>query len=178
MKYFDELSRSMKWLGEQPDTYFIGQSVEVEGTGIFGTLKDVQMTKRLELPVFENTQLGMSLGMALNGTRVISIFPRFNFLICATDQLVNHLDKLKTYSHGQYQPSVIIRTSVGSERPLHPQSQHVGNFSEAYRKMLTNIEIIELNEPEDIFPAYEKAYTRSDGKSTILVEYGDYYNER
>ena len=44
--------------------------------------------------------------------------------------------------------------------------------------MLKNVEIIRLEESEDIFPAYEKAHTRTDGKSTVLVEYGDYYNEK
>ena len=34
------------------------------------------------------------------------------------------------------------------------------------------------NEPEDIFPAYEKAYNSDDGKSTILVEFQDFYNEK
>ena len=29
MKYFDELKRSMEWLGEQNDTIFIGQYILV-----------------------------------------------------------------------------------------------------------------------------------------------------
>ena len=28
------------------------------------------------------------------------------------------------------------------------------------------------------FPSYEKALNRTDGRSTILVEFGDYYNEK
>ena len=44
--------------------------------------------------------------------------------------------------------------------------------------MLSNVEIIELEEPEDIFVAYKKAYERDDGKSTLLVEFGDFYNEK
>ena len=28
-------------------------------------------------------------------------------------------------------------------------------------------------EPEDIFPAYEKAFTRTDGRNTLIVEFGD-----
>jgi len=44
--------------------------------------------------------------------------------------------------------------------------------------MLNNVEVIRLNEPSDIFPAYQKAYEREDGKSTILVEWGDFYNEK
>ena len=69
-------------------------------------------------------------------------------------------------------------TSIGSERPLHPQQQHVGDFTEAFKKVLTTVEIIKLEEAKDILPAYEKALKREDGKSTILVEYGDYYNEK
>ena len=42
----------------------------------------------------------------------------------------------------------------------------------------STLEIIKLKEPKDIFPAYKKAYKRKDGVNTILVEYGDYYNEK
>ena len=54
----------------------------------------------------------------------------------------------------------------------------MGDFSEAVSKMCSNIEIIKLNEPEDIFSSYKKAFLRKDSKNTILVEYGDYYNEK
>ena len=30
---------------------------------------------------------------------------------------------------------------------------------------------------EDIYPAYKTALTRSDQKSTLLIEYGEYYNQ-
>ena len=178
MKYFDELKKSMEWLGEQDDTFFIGQAVEVPGTAMFNTVKDINPIKRLEVPVFEDTQMGMSIGMALTGQRIISIFPRWNFLLCATNQLVSHLDKLPTITEGKVNPNIIIRTSVGSQRPLFPGHQHIGNMSEAYRKMLSNVEIIELEEPGDIFDSYKMAYERDDGKSTLLVEFGDYYNEK
>jgi len=80
--------------------------------------------------------------------------------------------------HGEYNPRVIIRTSIGSECPLHPQIQHVGDFTDGFSKMVKNIEVVRLEEPGQIFEAYYKAYTRTDGKSTLLVEYGDYYNEK
>ena len=81
-------------------------------------------------------------------------------------------------SNGGYSPKIIIRTGIGSENPLHPQFQHVGDFTEAIQKMCTTIEVIRLEEPEDIFPAYEKSLLRDDKKNTILVEYGDYYNKK
>ena len=67
---------------------------------------------------------------------------------------------------------------IGSVRPLHPHHQHTGDYTEAFTSMCKNIDVIRLDEPEDIFPAYTKALWREDGKSTILVEWGDYYSEK
>jgi pyruvate/2-oxoglutarate/acetoin dehydrogenase E1 component len=178
LKYFDELKRSMEYLACDPKTVFLGQAVACAGTAISNTLKDVSLNQKIELPVDEDMQMGMTNGLALQGKLPVSVFPRWNFFLLATNQLVNHLDKFSEMSNDGYQPKAIIRTSIGSERPLHPGHQHVGDYTDAYRKMLTNVEIIRLEEPEEIYPAYEKAYTRKDGKSTVLVEYGDYYNEK
>ena len=178
MKYFGEIKRSMDWLAEKPDTLFLGQAVEFPGTAMTNTLVNVPNNKLLEMPVAEEMQMGISIGLAINGTIPISIYPRWNFLLLATNQLVNHLDKIPFYSHGEFVPKVIIRTSIGSERPINPQIQHTGDYSDAFSLILKNIEIIVLKEPEDIFPAFQKAYLRDDGFSTILVEYGDFYNEK
>ena len=43
---------------------------------------------------------------------------------------------------------------------------------------LKNTEVIELIEPEDILPAYEKALNRTDGVNTILVEFADFNKEK
>ena len=61
---------------------------------------------------------------------------------------------------------------------MHPQFQHIGDFSESFKKMCTTLEVIQLNNAEEVFPAYKKAYERNDDMNTILVEYGDYYNEK
>ena len=178
MKYFDELKRSMKFLASDVRTVFIGQAVAFPGTAMSNTLKGVPKEKLVELPVAEEMQMGMSLGMGLNRLIPVTIFPRWNFLLLAINQLVNHVDKVRVMSNGGYDPKIIIRTGIGSERPLHPQHQHIGDFTDAIRKMCTTIEVIRLKEPEDIFPAYEKSLLRDDGRNTILVEYGDYYNEK
>jgi len=178
MKYFDELKRSMEFLATDPRTVFIGQAVAFPGTAMSNTLMGVPKEKLVELPVAEEMQMGMSLGMGLNRLIPVTIFPRWNFLLLAINQLVNHVDKARVMSNGGYDPKIIIRTGIGSERPLHPQHQHIGDFTDAIRKMCTTIEVIRLKEPEDIFPAYEKSLLRDDGRNTILVEYGDYYNEK
>ena len=178
MKYFEELCRSMEYLAQDNRVLFMGQAVAVKGTAMTTTLKNVDKTKLLELPVTEEMQMGMSIGLALGGAIPVTLYPRWNFLLLAVNQVVNHLDKLKKMSNGGYQPKVIIRVGIGAERPLSPQCQHLGDFTDAFRLMCENIEVIRLDEPEDIFPAYEKALNRTDGKSTILVEHGEFYDAK
>lgn len=168
----------MTWLGNKPDTMFIGQAVEYAGTAMTNTLTEVPGSKLLEMPVNEDMQMGMSIGMALNGTVPISIFPRWNFLLLASNQVVNHLDKIHMISGGKYSPKVIVRTSIGSQRPLHPQHQHIGDLTAGFKAMCEWVDIIRLDEPGQIFEAYRNAYERTDKRSTILVEWGDYYNEK
>ena len=148
MKYFEELKKAMSLLAENPKTLFIGQAVEYEGTGLYDSLSHIPRTKRLELPVAEYLQSGLANGMAIEGMIPISTYPRWNFLLMGTDQIVNHLDKFKTMSNNKLKPKVIIRVAVGSEHPVDPQCQHKGNFSEAFRNMTNNTEVIELIEPE------------------------------
>jgi pyruvate/2-oxoglutarate/acetoin dehydrogenase E1 component len=177
-KYFDEIKKSMDFLGKKKDTIFIGQAVEVAGTAMSNTLKGVPKKKLMELPVAEEMQMGMSLGLAMDGNVPISIFPRWNFLLCGINQLVNHIDKFESMAGSKFKPKIIIRTSIGSQRPLHPQYQHVGDFSSAIQKMCTTIDVVKLIKPDDIFSEYKRAYERKDGKNTIIVEYGDYYREK
>jgi pyruvate/2-oxoglutarate/acetoin dehydrogenase E1 component len=177
-KYFDELKKSMNFLGKQKNTIFIGQAVEVPGTAMTNTLFQIKKERLMELPVAEEMQMGASLGLAMDGYVPISIFPRWNFLLYGVNQLINHIDKFQTMNGKKIKPKIIIRTGVGSKRPLHPQYQHIGDFTEGFKKMLTNIEIINLKEAKDIFPSYKKAYIRKDNKCTILVEHGDFYNEK
>jgi len=168
----------MTILGGHKKTIFIGQAVEYEGTAMTKTLVGVSKKKLLELPVAEEMQMGVTLGLSIEGFIPISIFPRWNFIMCAMNQLVNHLDKVSLMSNGQFKTKMIIRTSIGSKRPLDPNCQHVGDFTSVVKKMCPNFEILRLNEPEKIISSYKKALYRKDGKSTILVEYGDYYNEK
>ena len=153
MKYFEELKRSMEYLGNKRNTIFIGQAVEVPGTAMSNTLKNIKKDKLVELPVAEEMQMGMTLGLAMDKNVPISIFPRWNFLLYGINQLVNHIDKFKIMAGSDIVPKLIIRTGIGSERPLHPQHQHIGDFSNSIQKMCTSIEVIKLNSSKDIFPA-------------------------
>jgi pyruvate/2-oxoglutarate/acetoin dehydrogenase E1 component len=173
----DELTRSMEYLGKFDNTIFIGQSVEVAGTAMRNTLLNIDDNKLVEMPVDEDFQMGLATGMALTGLIPISIFPRWNFLLLATNQIVNHLDKLKEITQNKNPGKVIIRTGIGSVIPLHPGPQHTGDFTEAFKLMCPNLNIVRLDKTSMIFDEYQKAYERSDGVSSLLIEWSDKYND-
>ena len=177
MSYRSELIRSMKYLSKNKRVIFLGQSVNYSGNAIYNTLKDIRDKKKIELPVFEDTQMGISTGLALNGFVPVTCYPRFDFLILSLNQLVNHLDKIEEMSLGKLNAKVIIRTSIGAKKPLNGGPQHTQDHTIALKKMLQNIEVIKLKNTKQIFKAYKKAINRKDNKSTLLVEYGDYYNK-
>lgn len=176
-KYSEELARAMKHLSKIQESVFLGQAVAVPGTAMRDTLLDVPKEKLIELPVEEDFQMGLSIGLAISGALPISIFPRWNFLLLATNQIVNHLDKLGELTGLANPPKVIIRTGIGSVHPLHPGPQHTGDFTEAFKSLCKNIEVIRLDRTEDVFETYDYAANRSDGTSSLIVEWSDKYNE-
>lgn len=168
----------MEWLAQQPKTLFVGQTVAGPGTFMFQTLRDVSKDKTLEMPINESFQMQFTLGLALAGYVPISVYPRQNFLLIATADMANMIDKVPVISCAQWVFKVIIRVASGPDSPVHPGHQHVGNYAEGFRKMFHWIEVVELNEPEDIFPAYKEAFERKDNRSTLLIEHGNYYQQK
>ncbi len=166
----------MQMLSAHRKAVFIGQGVAPHGgTSMSQTFQHVPERKRLEFPVAEDLQMGTAIGMALGGYLPICIFPRWNFVICGLNQLVNHLDRLPIYSAGGYRPKVIIRVAVPSTKPFNPQSQHDDDFTEAIDMMLRTVNVVTLPREQDIMPSYQRAM--DDEGSTLLVEFTDLYRE-
>jgi pyruvate/2-oxoglutarate/acetoin dehydrogenase E1 component len=176
MKYKEELDRSMEWLATKSNTVFMGQAIGFSGHAISNTMSKVPQDKRVELPVFEELQLGIATGMALEGWVPVTCYPRFDFFILSLNQLVNHLDKMQDMSNEEMKPKVIIRVAVGSKLPFSAGPQHTQNHTEAMKNMLTEIKVVELIEPEQIFEAFKNAY-ESD-KSTLIIEHSEYYGTK
>lgn len=176
MNYYEQLCEAMKLCAEQPESVFIGQGVANLGTSMSSTFADVPMEQRLEFPVAEDLQMGFATGMALDGMLPICVFPRWNFVICATNQIVNHLDRLPIYSDGGYRPKVIIRTAVPSVDPFYPGPQHDDDFTAPFRLMCRTIKIVTLRRASEIVPQYRNAIERK--TSTLLVEFTEQYRKQ
>ena len=178
LKYKSELIRSMKYLSKNKKIIFLGQSVSYSGNAIFNTLSEINNDRKIEMPVFEDTQMGISTGLALSGYIPVTCSPRFDFLILAMNQLVNHLDKIRYMSLNEFKPRVIIRTSIGSKRPLDGGVQHTQDYTKMFKNILTEVNVVLLNKPSQIFKEYKKALNRRDNKSSLIIEHGDYYNSK
>lgn len=165
MSYRQSLVAAMQEVAQDPRAVFLGQGVKAPGTFMSTTLTGVPEAQRIELPVAEELQLGMSIGMALAGFVPVSIFPRWNFFVVAASQAVNHLDKL--------QPHVIVRVGVGSTKPLDPGPQHKGDFTDAFRLLMPNTTIVRIENAESAVREYRDAVERKG--PTILVEFADLY---
>lgn len=169
MTYKDELSLAMECLASDDRTIFLGQ----EAYNFYGTMNTVPKDKIIEMPIMEDAQLGIATGLSLKGIIPVCLYTRMDFFLLAFNQLINHLDKISEMSHGEFNPRVIIRVSVGETKPLHPGPQHIQDFSETLIDLLENIQVVKLINKEDIVSSY--CSTLDYGSSFVLVEYRDLY---
>ena len=117
--------------------------------------------------------MGMSLGMALNGMFPISCYPRFDFLLLAMNQLVNHADKIDYITKGQFSPGLIVRVLVGAKAPINGGAQHTQNYVKELKKIFKSIKVYDLTDEKKIFNSYKEAYNNK--KINLIVEYSEKY---
>ena len=171
ISYKDELTTAMTYLGEQDNTIFIGQQIVYAGNPMSTTLGNVSKDKMIEVPVMEETQMGISLGLAMTGKTVITFYPRWDFIVLAVNQLVNHVDKYNLMTGKTV--NLLIRLGKGSDTPLDPGHQHKGNYLNEFKSMCPNIKFHNLISATDIVATYKEAY--SSGGVHVLVEYPELY---
>lgn len=174
MEYKDSLTIAMTKLGKMDNTIFLGQQILFPGNPMSSTLVDVPKEKMIELPVMEDSQMGMSLGLAMTGKFVITFYPRWDFLICAANQLINHVDKMELMSNGQWKPNMIIRVGKGSEIPLNPGPQHRNNYFKEFQSITQTIKFFDCLTADDVKNAY--AHAINEGGITLINEYPEKYN--
>ncbi len=170
--YFDLLKNAAEQLAVDKKVIFVGQAVAFPGTGITRQLVNVPKEQLLEMPVAEEFQAGFCLGLALEGYLPVCVYPRFNFAILACSQIFNHLDKWEAMSGKN--AKVIIKVAVGSVNPLDPGHQHKADYTDAFRKMSTNISVVNIVDKDMVVPCYNLAYRSN--KSVVVVEHADLYN--
>jgi pyruvate/2-oxoglutarate/acetoin dehydrogenase E1 component len=165
-QYHKIIKERMNNLALLPNSIFIGQQV-MAPENFYGTLVDVPIEKRLELPVCEELQLGLSLGLSLKGYFPISIIQRCDFLPRCLDQIVNHLNLMEECSRKRYVPRILLRTTIGSKVPLNVGPQHSQNLVELM-KIACKFPVFLVETVKEVNEAYDFAIKST--KSTLIIE--------
>ena len=171
MKYGEAIKKSMDLLALEPNTLFLGYNINFGSQG-YGTLKDVPFEKKIETPVAENLMIGLAMGLSLEGFKPVVFFERHDFMLNASDGLVNHLDKIEQLSHGEFKMPVIVRAVVGAEKPLNPGLQHTQNFTNIFKEIL-NFPVYSPRNASEVLRDYEKAMMETG--PVMIVEKRDLY---
>ena len=169
--YKDALTNAMTFLARQNNTIFIGQQIVYAGNPMSTTLGNVPKDRMIEVPVMEETQMGMSLGISMSGKTAITFYPRWDFILSATNQLVNHVDKYESMTGKK--ANILIRLGKGADNPLDPGHQHKGNYIHEFSLICPNIKFYNLTDHTNIFDTYKTAYEQ--GGVHVLVEYPELY---
>lgn len=80
--------------------------------------------RMVRLPIAENAMLGMAVGMALLGRRVLVSIARAAFLFSAFEQLINEATTWRYMSDGQFSVPVVVRGLTRGGEHLGAQHEH------------------------------------------------------
>lgn len=173
MKYSDALKYSMNELAKDKRFIFLGYNVKF-GSKAYNTLSEVPKEQIIETPLAENLMIGLAMGLSLEGFVPIVFFERHDFMLIALDGIVNHLDKIKKMSYGEYEMPMIIRANIGSRSPIDAGLQHTQNFSEVFRK-LVSFPVYEPKNPREVIKIYR--LVKNTKCPVMVIEHKDWYNE-
>ena len=78
--YVDSLTEAMKLCMDNPSTIFIGQQIVYYGNPMSKTIEGLPKERMIETPVMEETQMGMTMGLAMTGHQVVTFYPRWDLI--------------------------------------------------------------------------------------------------
>ncbi|MBT6047199.1 MAG: alpha-ketoacid dehydrogenase subunit beta [Candidatus Scalindua sp.] len=123
----DALSQSLK---RDERVFLMGLGV-TDAKGVFGSTTGLQeefgSQRVFDIPVCENTIVGIMNGASMQGMRPIMVNQRIDFILYAMDQIINHSAKWKWMFGGAQKLPIVIRAIVGrgwGQGPQHSQSMH------------------------------------------------------
>jgi acetoin:2,6-dichlorophenolindophenol oxidoreductase subunit beta len=101
-----------------PRVWVLGEDVARGGLwGQYrGFVEEFGAERAVSTPISEATIMGAGLGAALVGTRPIIEMRIFDFVMCAMDELVNQIAKVRYMFGGQAKPAVVVRMPHGMWR--------------------------------------------------------------
>jgi len=131
-----------------PRVWVLGEDVARGGLwGQYkGFLEEFGAERVVSTPISEATIMGAGLGAALVGTRPIIEMRIFDFVMCAMDELVNQIAKVRYMFGGQASPALVVRMPHGMWR--NSAAQH-SQMLEAWFAHLPGVVVVAPASAED-----------------------------
>ena len=109
---------ALQEMRRDPTVWALGEDVARGGLwGQYrGFFEEFGPERVVSTPISEATIMGAGLGAALVGTRPIIEMRIFDFVMCAMDELVNQIAKIRFMFGGQAKPAVVVRMPHGMWR--------------------------------------------------------------
>jgi len=112
-----------------PDAIMIGEALDTRGGAsqiTYGFLEKYGAQRVIETPISENALVGMALGAAVAGLKVVAEVYSADFLFCAGSEVVNDIAKWRYQHHWEKPLHLVLRMPAGSagswSGPEHTQS--------------------------------------------------------
>jgi pyruvate/2-oxoglutarate/acetoin dehydrogenase E1 component len=131
-----------------PTVWVLGE--DVARGGLWGQYKgffeEFGADRAVSTPISESTIMGAGLGAALVGTRPIIEMRIFDFVMCAMDELINQIAKIRYMFGGQARPALVVRMPHGMWR--NSAAQH-SQMLEAWFAHLPGVIVVTPSTAED-----------------------------
>lgn len=129
LKYSDGIREGFEYLlSNYPEVCLLGQglwSPWYVGNTMNDLEKQFGKQRILDTPVSENSTTGMALGAAVTGLKTVVVHPRMDFMILASDQIVNQASKWQSMLGGGIKIPLTIRGIInrgGEQGAQHSQA--------------------------------------------------------
>ena len=139
---------ALQEMRRDPTVWVLGE--DVARGGLWGQYKgffeEFGADRAVSTPISESTIMGAGLGAALVGTRPIIEMRIFDFVMCAMDELVNQIAKIRYMFGGQARPALVVRMPHGMWR--NSAAQH-SQMLEAWFAHLPGVIVVTPSTAED-----------------------------
>lgn len=149
-------------LESDESVFLMGQEIGVYG-GVFrasqGLLERFGSQRVRDMPIAEQSMLGIAVGAAAMGMRPIVEVMFMDFIACGMDAIVNHAAKLRYMSGGQLSIPLVIRTQGGTG--THHGSQH-SQMLESWFLHVPGLAVVVPSTPGDVKGLFRTALDLDD----------------
>ena len=159
--------------------FLLGEDIEGPYGGAFKATKDLSQLfpgRVRNTPISELAITGIANGLALSGMRPVVEIMFGDFVMLASDQLVNHASKFEYMYAGQVKVPMVLRTPMGGKRgygPTHSQSL------EKHLLGIPGTRVLALNHRFDPAEVYRRLLSDAvPSVPTIVVENKILYGEK